>query len=369
MKNFIVIVLVFAASANAQLKVSYLNDGSRGLDTGYRMLVAGCPSKEDFRIPYVEMERPAYKLTGVLSQDLFAVQPESPSHKDSLDLLNTRSSLKAGLFSLIVPGAGQIYNGGTVNYITAAGFIAIEAAAIAVNVIWTNKANNKTTYFQNYADGTPAEWSTYGQNGYLPLNSNVHYYNVYKYAQWIYNNYQQLEQQNGTTSDGQTIISQQMGYLFETPTHHSLTFDPTQAPWTQVNWDALNLIEQAMGGYFSHQLPPYGQQQYYELIGKYPEFREGWTDENPVYFTYNQLQPATGLSGYYMDQRGLANNLYGVAGTAIGVLIANHFVSAIEAAIWAHGHNKSIQTSVGVTSVPLYGVVGYQTQLNVAVNF
>ena len=43
------------------------------------------------------------KLTGVLSQDLFSPQAESLSHKDSLELFETRSSLKAGLFSLLVP--------------------------------------------------------------------------------------------------------------------------------------------------------------------------------------------------------------------------------------------------------------------------
>lgn len=316
------------------------------------------------KIPYLEASQSTSRLTGVLTQDLFAAQPESLAHKDSLYTLETRSSLKAGLFSLLIPGAGQVYNGGTGNYIKAAGFLAIEAAAIAANIVWTNKGNNKTNYFQNYADGTPSQWSTYNNSnlGYLPGNSQVHYYNVYKYAQWVVTNYAQLEQQNNTSSSNQTIISDHINNILK-----NKTFDPSIPPWMQVSWYELNLVEAAMGGYFSHQLPPYGQQQYYELIGKYEEFREGWSDENPTFLAYTQLQPATNLSGYYMDQRGLANNYYGYAGTAVGVLIANHFLSAIEAAIWAHGHNKLIETSVRVT--PLPEGLGYQTQVNVAVNF
>jgi hypothetical protein len=341
MKNVVILLFLVSLSANAQS-----------------------------RIPFLAVSQSKHELTGSLSQDLFAAQPESLSHQDSLFMLETRSSLKAGVFSLLIPGAGQIYNGGTGNYIKAAGFLAVEAAAIAVNIIWTNKAKDKTTYFQNYADGTASEWSSYGQNGYQPNNPQVHYYNVYKYAQWIYGNISALENQNGTSDAGKNVISQNIGELFHTLTHQQgAAFDPTQAPWTQVNWKALNNIEFAMGGYFSHVLPPHGDQQYYELIGKYPEFRQGWNDENPSYLRASDLNNTTNLSSYYMGQRGEANNLYGVAGTAIGVIIANHFVSAIEAAIWAHGHNKIVQTTVGVSPIPLQGIVAYQTQVNVAVNF
>jgi len=334
MKHFMMIFFMFAVVANAQSK-----------------------------IPYQDVNQSSRKLTGILSKDLLSSQPESLSHKDSLEILETRSSLKAGFFSLIIPGAGQIYNGGTGNYIKAAGFLAIEAAAIAVDIIYINKGNTKTNFFQNYADGNSTDWNSYNANGYVPYNSQsqIHYYNVYKYAQWVVNNYQQLESINGATGNDPTIKQNINNVLI------TKTFDPSKAPWLQVNWYALNQVELAMGGYFSHQLPAYGQQQYYELIGKYPQFREGWSDENPAYLTYDQLHSDTNWSGYYMDQRGLANNLYGVAGTAVGVIIANHFLSAIEAAIWAHGHNKAIQTSVGVS--PLPQGPGYQTEFRVAVNF
>jgi len=54
-----------------------------------------------------------------------------------------------------------------------------------------------------------------------------------------------------------------------------------------VNLGELNRLEGDLGGYYSHQLPPHGEQ-YYEEIGKYPQFNVGWDDfgnENTP-FTY-----------------------------------------------------------------------------------
>jgi hypothetical protein len=309
MKKLIVLLLMIGASADAQSP-------------------NGAPRD---KIPFLETDESASMITGVLSQDLFAAQPESLSHKDSLYMLETRSSLKAGLFSLIVPGAGQVYNGGTGNYLKAAGFFAIEAAAIAANIIWTNKGNNQTTFFQNYA------------------NAN---YSPYRYAQWIARNYTVWD-----PNISPTLINEML--------------DGVQ----KMDFTELNEVEGILGQtsaaeFFAHQLAQYGTQDYYEIIGKYPQFREGWSTASGLSVTnYDSLRYNVAVSqdNYYMDQRGLANNLYGVAGTALGVVIANHFASAIEAAIWAHAHNKLIETSVSVS--PLPQGLGYQTQFNVVVNF
>jgi len=139
------------------------------------------------------------------------------------------------------------------------------------------------------------------------------------------------------------------------------------SPWSQVDWKALNAVESALGGYFSHMLPLHGLQQYYELIGKYPQFREGWYDENSSFDAYYQLRTDTPNSFYYMQQRGDANNMYSIASTALAVVLVNHFASAIEAALWAHGHEKIIETKVNLN--PLPDNLGYETQFQLAVNF
>ena len=289
------------------------------------------------RVPNVDTN--TKQLTGVLSQDLFSNQPDTLSHRDSIAVFETRSAFKAGFFSLLIPGAGQVYNGGTSNYLKAAGFLAIEAAAIAANIIWTNKGNNQTTFFQNYADAN---------------------YSVLRYAQWI-----QLNLNSWDPNDA--AIEKLVNEMF---------VNNGPAPWQKVDFRKLNEVENILGQtsagtFFAHNLAGYGSQDYYEIIGKYPQFREGWNPNaatDNVNVTYDQVKDNVEVAqdNYYMDQRGKANNLYGVAGTALGVVIANHFLSAIEAAIWAHGHNKLVQSSLEVT--PLPQGLGYQTQLNMSVN-
>jgi hypothetical protein len=338
---------MFAAmAANAQTKITDLNAESWMLEVTQsgvpRLAFTTRATNEEVRIPCLQTEQSPGKLTGVLSQDLFSAQPGTLSHKDSLALLDTRSSLKVGLFSLLIPGAGQVYNGGDGNYFKAAGFLAIEAAAITVGIIWTNKGNTQTTFFQNYADAN---------------------FSVLRYAEWIKLNFSVWDP---NADDGTLKLVNEM------------FLDNGSAPWQKVDFERLNEVEDILGQtsageFFAHNLAEHGTQDYYEIIGKYPQFREGWNPNaatDNVNVTYDQLKYDLEVAqdNYYMDQRGKANNLYSVAGTALGVVIANHFLSAIEAAIWAHGHNKLIETSVGVSPVPS-PVSGYQTQLKLAVLF
>ncbi len=302
------------------------------------------------------------RLTGVLSNDLFSYHPPS-TLRDSLANVQTRSALTAGFFSLVIPGSGQIYNGGTPNYLKAAGFLALEAAGWVVNVVWTKKAVDQTNFFQTYADGT-ANYALPG--GQSDPYGNGHY-SVLRYAQWIQQNYQEFINNGINIGGGQTPTQVLDPTTVEKYAPLLVVNGGTPAPWSQVNWEALNKVEAALGGYFSHLLPPHGNQQYYELIGKYPQFRQGWYDENLSYIAYDQLVNDTRNSYYYMQQRGDANNMYSIASTALAVVIANHFVSAVEAALWAHANQKRIETKVGMS--PLPNNLGYQTEVNVSFRF
>jgi hypothetical protein len=299
-------------------------------------------------------------LTGVLSQDLFAVQPTMDTQDSLADVTETRSALQAGAFSLLIPGAGQLYNR---NYLKAAAFFAVEVAGWVVNAMWTQKANNQTVYFQNYADGT-ANYKLPG--GQADPYGNAHY-SVRRYAEWIQANWQQLLILGGHTPTDNTDPSVVTVMKYE-PTMVVNSGGP--AAWSQVDWYSINQVEGALGGYFTHFLPAHGDQQYYELIGKYPQFRQGWDDSPYAKGTTNFtafMDYSTTNSGYYMDQRGKANSLFSVASTEIGVVLVNHFASAIEAAIWAHNHNKAVQAHVSMSKLPTG--FGYQTELELAVNF
>ncbi|MGA7837217.1 MAG: DUF5683 domain-containing protein, partial [Ignavibacteriaceae bacterium] len=67
----------------------------------------------------------------------------------SFQMTDKKSPIKASIFSAILPGAGQFYNG---DYILSAIFALAEAAVIAVAVIYNNKGNQKTDEFQKYGD-------------------------------------------------------------------------------------------------------------------------------------------------------------------------------------------------------------------------
>lgn len=287
------------------------------------------------------------KLTGVLSHDLFSVDTVS-SRKDSIVRFETHSALKSGLFSFLIPGAGQAYNG---NYMKAAGFFAVELTGWIVNAIWTKKGNDETNLFRIYADGTAA-------NGYRDGH-----YSVVRYASWIQQNLTTLltENNNGQLPN-QTIVAEAEQYSAE-----MINNSGGPAPWNKINWFALNNVENLIGGYFSHWLFAYPGVEYYKEIGKYPQFRQGWDDENPAYLDYNSLRNDTPNSAYYENLRGTATGLYNVALAGACVIIANHFVSAAEAAIWAHNHVKPIQASVGIS--PLPQGMGYQSEINLAVHF
>jgi hypothetical protein len=129
----------------------------------------------------------------------------------------------------------------------------------------------------------------------------------------------------------------------------------------RVNWAELNRMESdisatAAGQYYSHVLPAYNSQQYYELIGKYPEFNQGWDDAPPSFNYGNQLSAEL---LYYSGERGKANTYYTTASTYVSIVLLNHVVSTVDAVLSAGSYNRGLHASVGSQRVPAYG--GYVT--------
>lgn len=211
--------------------------------------------------------------------------------------------LAAGL-SAVLPGAGEFYSE---RYLKSAIFIAVEVAAWAVAYVYDKKGDRQTDFFQNYANS---------------------YWSVVKYAEFTYN----------------TLKPPDKDYNLFNSNYNN----PSVPPWKQVNWGELNRLERDIGGYYSHTLPPYGDQQYFELIGKYPQFNMGW--EGTVEpFTYGD--PLSPHLLYYSGERGKANRYYENASSAIAVAIVNHIVSAIDGAWSAASFNKDLQAHVGLQGV------------------
>ena len=264
---------------------------------------------------------PGTVLSGNARIDFSAV-PVSPApfQEGSPDALQAsrKSPWLAGGLSLVVPGTGELYSE---SYLKSAVFLAAEAVLWVLAYKYDNKADRQTDFFQNYAN---AHWS------------------VVNYAQYALTHYAPAG------GNYQVII----------PGTEALR---VRYPWMCVNWAELNRLESdisatAPGQYYSHMLPAYNTQQYYELIGKYPQFNQGWDDAPPSFSYGNQLSAEL---LYYSGQRGQANTDYTTASTFVAIAFVNHVVSAVDAALTAGSYNRGLHASVGSQTIPAYG--GYTT--------
>lgn len=259
-------------------------------------------------------------LTGNLRVDMFGLQDlnDAPAMQDQQQIENGsyKSPWIAAGMSAIVPGAGELYAG---SYVKAAVFLALDVAAWGIAYHFDRKGDKQTDFFQGYAND---------------------HWDVVRYAQFAQTNF----------------ASATETYNWRIPGREGL------APWLQVDWVELNRMERdiartAAGQYYSHVLPLYGEQQYFELIGKYQQFYQGWDDANPQNITYSQIDAALAdpnvMFNYYSRERGKANDYYASATTFVTVAIVNHIVSAADAAWSASTHNHNLHASVGMQKVPL----------------
>jgi hypothetical protein len=213
------------------------------------------------------------------------------------DLPGKKSPVLSGVLSAILPGAGQVYNE---DWWIAGVFVVVEATLITTAVVYDNKGDDQTEYFENYADD---------------YTNDKHNWSVVRYAEWM------AEYQGADLS--KIIISD----------------DESLPPWQRVNWTELNAAEKG-----SHKLAPHGEQQYYELIGKYHQYSGGWNDYTGG-ANNSQISPNY---EYYSGQRGLANDYYNTSSTAVIGIYINHLLSAAEAVWGSTRFNKNLAVNFRV---------------------
>ena len=257
------------------------------------------------------------QLSGNLQFDLLSIDR---SAIDSLapvqikDLPGYKSPLKAALFSAIIPGAGQTY---AERYWQGLAFFGAEVGLWIVYASYQARADRQTNEFQTFAD---------------------QHYSVVRYADWITQYASQLAPNGSINTSGMV------------PNRNS-----NLPAWQQVDWNQINLVEnqimQVTGNGFTHNLPLRPAQQYYELIGKYPQFAPGWDSEINMTPTDIINSNVSSQFLHYRDMRGNANSLYSVASTATYVLVANHVLSALEAAWSAALDNRNLK--MGATLEPV----------------
>ena len=285
---------------------------------------------------------PAHTQASLKAAVLYGSNASLPYQTNPSKVSKPRSIGAAVGFSALVPGLGQAYNR---HWVKAVAAFALEAAVITGAIVWRNQGNDLEFEYQQYAHAfwDPAKYANW-------LND---------YSTFIVNNY------DAEVSASSIVVPSQIN--FRTP-----------QSWSDQEWDVvldffqqIRTMERQMFhvetlAAFSHTLPDFSEQQYYELVGKYYQFAPGWEDypvwRNGEEFTEaidpnmtgpNDTKPNVSSRFFqYADDHAHANNVLRRASRITTLLIATHFIAAIEAGVSAKLHNDRLKPSmeIGVNS-------------------
>jgi hypothetical protein len=101
-----------------------------------------------------------------------------------------------------------------------------------------------------------------------------------------------------------------------------------------VWWGELDSTERNK---YTHTLPDEHNQQYYEMIGKYKQFAFAWEDFNPNEADEDSMTP---YRDHYLGVREQSNSWLNKAKYSAMFSLANHILSAFDAAISVKKYNK-----------------------------
>lgn len=218
--------------------------------------------------------------------------------------------------SAILPGSGQAANG---KWLRAGLYFLAEAVMAGIHIKSYHDAKVEQRRYERFADNN---WS------------------VVTYAQWLVEYHEENNLANSYIDDlRQHIEGKSAGY------------NP-DSDWDKVDIELLRNVEEQtpfvypdnMGNNFSHVMPDYGSQQYYELISKYYQYGPGWNDFNTKYQLYwdGSGMPQNFVLGANMAED--FNDSYRLAGNMVSFLILNHIVSAFDAFLTVKIKNKKLET-------------------------
>lgn len=238
--------------------------------------------------------------------------------------------------SALVPGGGQAYNR---QWVKAAVAVALEGALIVSILTARGDGQDATDVYKRYAH---QHWS--------PL----------QYARWLEDYSDWLPDVERAEIDAAVVA----GIDFTDPG----AWSAAERQRVRQLFDAIHAVERRVyhpetGASFSHKLPYFGEQQYYELIGKYFQFAPGWEDypewKHEDAFTDAIDPEQTGPGGTkpniqgrflaYDDMSERANNLLRRASRLSAFLMLNHLISSIDAAVFAKLHNDRLDARVDLT--------------------
>ena len=218
---------------------------------------------------------------------------------------------KSVLMSAVLPGAGQFYAN---SYIKSAIFLAAEAVAWGMYVSYNKKGDDQTDKFEAFANQNWTEqryWTfvyTYVQSRYPDVEG-------FPYGQY------------------DAMVEDAAGRL-------------VIPDWQTAEEDLKEFASSQYISGFSHDLPSTTTQQYYEMIGKYPEqFGNGWadatyTDRYQGGYGDPSRENVTVMNKNYVGMRNEANQFYDKAAYGTMIALVNHVISAIDAGFTTRRFNQ-----------------------------
>lgn len=229
------------------------------------------------------------------------------------------------LSSAIVPGSGQAANK---KWLRAGLYFLAEAAFVGVHLKSYHDAKAEQRRYEQFADNN---WS------------------VVTYAQWLIDYHEENNLQNQYISE-----------LRDELNGESAAYNPDE-DWEKVDLELLRNVERntpfvypdQIGNEFSHVMPDYGSQQYYELISKYYQYGPGWNDffdncEDNEDSCYKLNWDGSGMPFNFIRGAALAedfNDSYRLAGNMVSLIILNHMISAFDAYLTVKIKNNRLEAN------------------------
>jgi hypothetical protein len=235
----------------------------------------------------------------------------------------------AFLSSALIPGLGQAANQ---QWWKTALFAGIEIGAIA---LYFERRSHARKVEQDYINMANNKWS------------------VVQYARFLVDYNEQTPWNNREIHITDMLTQAGLQHYMQNGTINPAfnnDFD-----WAMINLSALNQFEMETryqtGFLFSHVVPAYGSQQYYELVSKYFQFAPGWVDWNGDISVVDGQIPA--MSPLWLKHARIEeefNDAYRLSSNMLMLLLGNHVFSAFDAYFTSklRLHRRSIQTSASL---------------------
>lgn len=301
---------------------------------------------------------PAENQTEIHISD-FSFKNQAAARNTFLNAPKTNPGV-AFVASAIIPGSGQAFNK---KWVRAGIYFTAEVLGIVYHLDRNATARRQEKAYEEY---THQNWS------------------VMAYAQWIV-------QYSDANNLNQAQLEELRNMVFEDGRPKTPNWGNTTDDWKEVDLSVLHDVEGSTRfilnspegcwnndppncnrrSNFSHDLPTYGSQQYYELISKYYQYQPGWRDwhntvinenadqydPNHIFaYMWNGKDEPNGMFYEGRDRAEEFNDNYRVAGNILKLLLVNHVVSAFDAFITVKLKNSRIETEANLLKMEQFSM-------------